>query len=837
MTTRKYTSRSQQTTLTGTVTSGSGTISVVSASALLGDLSGAGISTSAVFTVVIDPDTSLEEIVNVVGVSGTTLTIQRAIDGSSAQDHSAGAVVRHMIIGRDLREANLHIEATGAYNDGTSTHAMHGLGSSDGTVVGSSQTATLTNKTIDATSNTITNISNTSISSTAAIALSKLATDPLARANHTGTQTASTISDFNTQVRTNRLDQMTAPTTSVSMNSQKLTSLATPTTGTDAANKSYVDAQVSNLVNGAPSTLDQLNELAAAIGNDANYSTTITTALATKLPYSGGTMTGAIAMGTNKITGLGDPTLAQDAVTKNYIDTLYGSTAAAATSATSAAASATAAATSATSAAASATAAATSATSAAASATAAATSATSAAASATTASNSATTATTQASNAANSATAAATSATSAAASATAAATSATSAQTYASNASTYATNALASQNAAATSATSASASATAAATSAASAATSATSAATSATSAATTYTNYDQRYLGSKASAPTVDNLGNALITGATYWNSTSSTMYAWTGSAWSAISTLNAYTAPTLGSQTIASGTTYTNINGLTINSTTIPTSKTLVDTTSTQTLTSKTLTSPTITGATLSLAADPSAALDAATKQYVDLVTAGVNYHATVVAASVSNLSANYNNGTSGVGATLTADTNRAFSTLDGQTVSVGQRILIKDQTTQLQNGIYTLTTVGSGAAPWVITRATDNDAVPELANGDVVNVTGGTVNSGKTFVNSTTGTITVGTTAITWASYYTGLPSQTGNAGNYLTTDGTTPSWSAVSSYSAPTLGSTSIASGATVTTINGLTKIVSATHASLDANSYEQDIVFMHIMGAW
>ena len=60
--------------------------------------------------------------------------------------------------------------------------------------------------------------------------------------------------------------------------------------------------------------------MAAALGNDASFSTTVTNSLATKLPLAGGTMTGAIAMGTNKITGLGDPTNAQDAVTKNYLD-------------------------------------------------------------------------------------------------------------------------------------------------------------------------------------------------------------------------------------------------------------------------------------------------------------------------------------------------------------------------------------------------------------------------------------------------------------------------------------------------------------------------------------
>lgn len=90
-------------------------------------------------------------------------------------------------------------------------------------------------------------IVNDDINASAAIALSKLATDPLARANHTGTQTASTISDFDTQVRTSRLDQMAAPTASVSMNSQKITSLATPTNSTDAATKAYVDGVTEGL--------------------------------------------------------------------------------------------------------------------------------------------------------------------------------------------------------------------------------------------------------------------------------------------------------------------------------------------------------------------------------------------------------------------------------------------------------------------------------------------------------------------------------------------------------------------------------------------------------------
>jgi hypothetical protein len=130
-----------------------------------------------------------------------------------------------------------------------------------------------------------------------------------------------TVSDFDTQVRTSRLDQMAAPTAAVALNAQKITGLADPTLAQDAATKAYTDLQITNLIAAAPGALDTLNELAAALGDDAAFSTTVTTALGTKLPLAGGTMTGAIAMGTNKITGAGDPTLAQDVATKNYVDT------------------------------------------------------------------------------------------------------------------------------------------------------------------------------------------------------------------------------------------------------------------------------------------------------------------------------------------------------------------------------------------------------------------------------------------------------------------------------------------------------------------------------------
>jgi hypothetical protein len=477
--------------------------------------------------VVIDPDTALEEIVDISNYSsGNTISISRGIDGASpgtGSAHSAGAVVRHMAIGRDYREANLHIEASSA---------VHGT---TGSVVGTTDTQVLTNKDLTSATNTLSTsvvtltgtqtltgktltsptitgtgaiagtftgnltgnvtgnvsgtagsatgnaatatalatgrtfqltgdveasgvsfngtgdvslttvigtgvITNADINASAAISYSKLnlagtitsadisngtivaadiadgtitaaklTADPFARANHTGTQLAATVSDFDTQVRTSRLDQMAAPTGSVSVNSQKITNLATPTANADASTKLYVDTSISNLIAGAPSTLDTLDEIAAALADTANFSDTV-------VLKSGSTMTGALTLS-------GAPTIGLHAVTKTYADAI--GTAVAADAATASAA---------------------------------------------------------------------------------------------------------------------------------------------ATAAAASYDSFDDRYLGAKASAPSVDNDGNALATGALYWNSTTSAMQVWSGSAWGGITSA---VSSSRWTETAAGG--ETTLNGLDDNSVTL--------------------------------------------------------------------------------------------------------------------------------------------------------------------------------------------------------------------------------------------------------------------------
>lgn len=165
----------------------------------------------------------------------------------------------------------------------------------------------------------------------------------------------------------------------------------------------------------------------------------------------------------------------------------------------------------------------------------------------------------------------------------------------------------------------------------------------------------------------------------------------------------------------------------------------------------------------------ADPTSAQDAATKAYVDATAVGIEVKPSVRAATTGALpnTPTYANGTSGVGATLTAGSNAALPTIDGVTLSVNDRLLVKDQATQAQNGIYVVTAVGSGAAPWVLTRATDSDTTGEVSAGNITYVESGTINGAQQWIQTTTGAITMGTTAIAWTQF-SGASATTAGAG---------------------------------------------------------------------
>ena len=443
MTTRKYSSRSQQTTLSAAITSTATTATVLSGSNLM---AGTSISAGETFTVVIDPDTALEEIVDVTAVSTNTLTIVRGIENAgTGQAHSAGAVVRHMVTGRDLREANTHIEASSAVHGltgsvvGTSdtqtltnktltSPTVSGLTLSDAsivfegatadayettltvtdptadrtitlpnattTLVGTDTTQTLTNKTISSADNTLTGVAtltgtetltnktltsptitgtgaiagtftgnltgnvtgtvsgnagtvtngvyttdtgtvtstmiadgtivNADINASAAIDWSKIAPSSTVSATELGYLdgvTSAVQTQLDSKLATSTAASTYAPIASPTFTGVPAAPTATAGTNTtQVATTAFVKTAVDNVINAAPGALDTLDELAAALGDDANFATTVTNSLATKLPLAGGTMTGAIAMGTNKITGMGDPTSNQDAATKYYVD-------------------------------------------------------------------------------------------------------------------------------------------------------------------------------------------------------------------------------------------------------------------------------------------------------------------------------------------------------------------------------------------------------------------------------------------------------------------------------------------------------------------------------------
>jgi hypothetical protein len=186
---------------------------------------------------------------------------------------------------------------------------------------------------------------------------------------------------------------------------------------------------------------------------------------------------------------------------------------------------------------------------------------------------------------------------------------------------------------------------------------------------------------------------------------------------------------------------------------------------------------------GSTVLLNANPTLALQAATKQYVDAAasTSFVVHEPAVYATTAALPTNTYNNGASGVGATLTAVANGAL-TVDGGAVTASQRILVKDEVAQANNGVYTVTQAGSGVLPYILTRATDFDTAGtgEIANNAYFFVTAGATQAGDSFVLSQTAAITVGTTALPFTLFadqavYTGGTNIT-VAGQIISVSGT-------------------------------------------------------------
>lgn len=162
-----------------------------------------------------------------------------------------------------------------------------------------------------------------------------------------------------------------------------------------------------------------------------------------------------------------------------------------------------------------------------------------------------------------------------------------------------------------------------------------------------------------------------------------------------------------------------------------------------------------------------DPTGPQDAATKNYVDSVASGLDAKASVKAATTTALAANtYANGASGVGATLTANANGAMAAVDGYTPAVNDRLLIKNEATAANNGIYVVTQVGDGTHPYILTRAADANSATNITPGLFTFVEQGSANASQGWVLSTSGAITVGTTALNFSQFSSSTAYSAGN-----------------------------------------------------------------------
>ena len=170
--------------------------------------------------------------------------------------------------------------------------------------------------------------------------------------------------------------------------------------------------------------------------------------------------------------------------------------------------------------------------------------------------------------------------------------------------------------------------------------------------------------------------------------------------------------------------------------------------------------LTANSITLTTGTITTSPVNNTDIVNKQYADAISSGIHFHEAVSLATTTALPANtYNNGTSGVGATLTGNANGALS-VDSTLTFATERILVKNEVAGANNGVYVVTQVGSAGTPYILTRATDFDtvgtAVDQIDEGDFFLVTNGVANLNTAWVQQTAPPITVGTTPIIFQQF---------------------------------------------------------------------------------
>ena len=265
----------------------------------------------------------------VVGVTTNSITPEttNTVDiGSTAKKYKDLHLAGNALLGGTLGVTGLSTLAS--LNSTTSTLGSVTVGgagnngSINGVVIGSTNPTAISGTTVAASSGFTGDLTG----NVAGNVTASSGTSTFNNATVNGTLTASLTGDVAGNVTSSGTSTFNNVTISGTLNmdggtTATIQNLSAPVNPNDAARKVDVDTAVSDLVASSPAALDTLNELASAINDDANFSSTITNSIATKLPKSGGTMSGAINMGSQKVTNAGDPTNAQDLSTKNYSDT------------------------------------------------------------------------------------------------------------------------------------------------------------------------------------------------------------------------------------------------------------------------------------------------------------------------------------------------------------------------------------------------------------------------------------------------------------------------------------------------------------------------------------